>query len=128
MKTITQTYTIQAPRKAVWQALIDPNIIDQWGAGKAHMSDLVGETFSLWDGDIHGKNVEVIPEKTLKQEWFGGEWDKPSIVTFTLEGKGNMTTVTLLHENVPDAEAKDITDGWHRYYLGAIKQFLEKKE
>lgn len=52
-----------APLEKVWQALVDPKVIDMWGAGKAKMSDKESDTFTLWDGEVHGKNLEVIPQK-----------------------------------------------------------------
>lgn len=109
----------------VWQALIDPTEIDFWGASPAKMDDKVGTEFSLWDGDIHGKNTEVVENKKLVQEWFGGEWDEPSIATFTLKETDGKTEIELNQTNVPDDEAKEIADGWKQYYLGAIKEYLE---
>lgn len=126
MKLIHQTYKIHAPINKVWQALIDPGIIDQWGGGPAEMSDQEGMEFSLWGGDIYGKNLHVVPEKELHQEWFGGEWDQPSLVTFTLSEKDDVTTVELLHENIPDdEEAEDFDTGWKEYYLGPLKELIE---
>lgn len=125
MKTIKQTYKIKAPIAKVWQALVDPSEIDFWGAGPAEMDDKVGTEFSLWGGDIHGKNIEVADSKKLIQEWFGGEWDEPSIATFTLKVADGKTEVELIQTNVPDDEAKEISDGWKQYYLGAIKEYLE---
>jgi activator of HSP90 ATPase len=87
----------------------------------------VGTEFTLWDGDIHGKNIKVVPNKKLVQEWFSGDWEKSSIVTFTLIKKGNKTELNLLHEDVPNEEIKDISDGWKTYYLGPLKQLLEKR-
>lgn len=125
MKTITQTYLIKAPIKKVWQALIDPKIIDDWGAGLAKMSGNAGEEFELWGGDIHGKNLEVIPAKLLVQEWVAGDWEEPSRVTLTLSEKDGKTKVDLLHENIPDKESGEINEGWKRYYLGPMKEYLE---
>jgi activator of HSP90 ATPase len=126
MKTIRQSYTVHAPLQRVWQALIDPVVIDAWGGGSAHMDENVGTKFTLWGGDIYGKNIKVVQNKELVQEWFGGKWEKPSKVTFTLKDKGNNTVIDLLHEDVPDEEAKDIAEGWKIYYLGPLKKLLEK--
>jgi activator of HSP90 ATPase len=63
MKSIYKKYTIAAPVSEVWRALVDPEYIDDWGAGKAHMDDTNGYEFSLWNGDIYGTNIEVIQEK-----------------------------------------------------------------
>jgi len=82
----------------------------------------------LWDGDIHGKNTEVIPNKKLVQEWFGGDWEKPSITTFSLSNKDGVTTIDFLHENVPDSDARSIEDGWKDYYLGPLKNYAEENK
>lgn len=125
MKAIKQTYHIHAPVEKVWKALVDPQDINEWGGGPVKMSDKVGIEFSLWGGDIHGTNKDVVTNKKLVQEWFGGEWDAPSIVTFVLSVKDDSTEVELIHENVPDSEAKDIEQGWKDYYMGPLKEFVE---
>ncbi|MBI4038460.1 SRPBCC domain-containing protein [Candidatus Daviesbacteria bacterium] len=126
MKIIRQTYLISAARQAVWQALINPVSIDKWGGGPAHMNDKVGTEFTLWGGDIYGKNIKVVDDRELVQEWFGGKWEKPSKVTFSLKDQSGKTKIDLLHENIPDSEAKDINEGWKSYYLGPIKELLEE--
>ncbi len=127
MKTIKQIYHIKAPKEAVWKALVDPKEIDKWGGGPAKMDYVVGTKFSLWGGDVYGKNIKVTPNKNLVQEWFGGKWDEASIATFSLTEKGGITTIDFLHENVPDGEAKDLEEGWKDYYLGPLKDYLEQK-
>lgn len=49
----------------MWKALIDPKIIDKWGGGPSEMSSEIGFQFKVWDGDIYGKNIEVIPMRSL---------------------------------------------------------------
>lgn len=127
MKTIKQTYLINSSLDEVWQALVNPKYINAWGGGPAKMTDKVGTKFEFWGGDIHGKNIEVILLKKLKQEWFSGDWKTPSIVTFTLSEEENKVKIDLLHTDVPDNEAKDIDDGWKEYYLGPLKEYLENK-
>ncbi len=126
LKTIKQAYLINASSQDVWQALIDPVIIDKWGGGPARMDGKVGTSFTLWGGDIYGKNINVINGKELKQEWFSGKWKNPSKVTLTLKEKNGRTEISLLHEDVPNEETKDIDQGWKNYYLGPIKKLLEK--
>ena len=126
MKTINQSYNIEAPIEKVWQALVDPNEIDKWGAGSAEMNDKVGTKFKLWGGDIHGKNREVITNEKLVQDWYGGDWKEASKVIINLKTDGDKTTIDLVHENIPDEEAKSIGDGWDTYYFGEIKKYLKK--
>jgi activator of HSP90 ATPase len=125
MKTINQTYHIEAPVEKVWQCLVVPKEIDAWGGGPAKMNDEEGTKFTFWGGDIYGTNKEVHKEKKLVQEWYGGKWDKPSIATFTLVKEDEGTKVEFHQTDVPDEEAKSIKSGWEDYYLGAIKKYLE---
>jgi uncharacterized protein YndB with AHSA1/START domain len=126
MTPIRQTYTIKAPVARVWKALTDPKDIEAWGGGPVKMSARPGSTFSLWGGDIHGKNITVDPPTKLIQEWYGGDWDKPSIATFRLVSLNATTTkLTLLHVDVPADERKNFADGWRDYYLGPLKEYVE---
>jgi activator of HSP90 ATPase len=126
MKSFTQTYTINAPLEKVWKALIDPEEIDFWGGGPAVMDEEEGTEFKLWDGDIYGKNLEVKKEARLVQEWSQDNWNEPSRVTFELSEKDGKTQVELTHDNVPDEDFKEIEDGWKRYYLGPLKEYVER--
>ena len=129
MKIIEQRYLIKAKPDKVWDALTNPETIQKWGGGPARMSDKVGFEFSLWGGDIYGKNLEVdnpqTGERKLVQEWYSGEWEIPSIVTFKLNFDGRETEVILVHKDVPKKEIKDIDEGWRDYYMGPIKRILE---
>lgn len=128
MKTYKKVYHIKSPIEKVWKALVDANEIDNWGAGPVEMDGDVGTEFSLWGGDIHGTNIEVIAEEKLIQDWFGGEWDEPSRVTISLTPEDNSTRIDLLHENIPDSEYRDIAEGWDQYYFGPMKEYLEMEE
>jgi activator of HSP90 ATPase len=125
-KIIRKVYKISTPIEQVWKALVDPEIIDKWGGGPSKMDEKVGTEFRLWDGDIHGKNVEVVKEKKLVQEWFSGDWPEPSTVKFTLKSENSKTILELQHTDVPDDEVDDIDQGWDDYYLGPLKEMLEK--
>ncbi len=125
MKSLSQTYTIKAPVEKVWDALVNPQTIEQWGGGPAIMDDQVGTKFSLWGGDIFGTNTKVEPLKTLEQDWYGGKWQKPSKVTFTLSENNGVTTLELYHRDYPENSKDDFADGWKTYYFGPLKDLVE---
>ena len=118
---------MHASLQTVWDAFTKPSIIEKWGGGLAKMDAHVGTHFTLWGGDIHGVNKEIAPMKMIVQEWYGGAWPHPSIVTFTLSEKNGLVTVELDHDNIPDEAAKDIEQGWKEYYLGPMKELVESK-
>lgn len=126
MKQFTQTYHIAAPVNLVWQALVTPKHIAGWGAGPAKMQAKVNTTFRLWGGDIYGKNTVVQKAKRLEQDWYGGKWPKPSLVTITLSAERGGTKVVLTHKHVPDAEASNLRSGWRDYYFGPLKEYVEQ--
>jgi len=126
-KTIRKVYKISSSIDQVWQALVDPAVINEWGGGPSKMNTKVGTKFELWNGDIYGKNIEVRSKSKLVQEWFGGNWAKPSILIFTLKENGKGTILELEQSDVPDEEFEDISEGWDEYYLGPMKKMLERK-
>ena len=127
MPLIQQTYEINATPEEVFDALVNPEIIQDWSGDEAKMSDEVGAKFSLWGGQMFGTNLEVIKNKKLVQEWCYDQWENPSKVTFTIKVIEKKTIVELLHEDVPEKSVTSITEGWDIYYLGAIKEMFEEK-
>lgn len=122
-----QTYVIKAPIAKVWQALVNPKVIEKWGGDPVVMDDQVGTELKLWGGEIYGKNLKVIPEKLLVREWFDENFVDPSEVRFELSENHGHTTVKLVHSKVPDDRVEDISEGWKVYYLGPLQQLFETK-
>src|ERR1051326_5589293 len=118
MATIKQSYEMKATPAQVFKALTDPKIIKKWSGAPAKMSARKGANFEIWGGDMFGKNLDVLKNKKLVQEWNTKTFS--SKVTFTLKAKGKSTVVDLLHEEVPTASKKNYSDGWKQYYLGAM--------
>ncbi|MBL7883718.1 MAG: SRPBCC domain-containing protein [Bacteroidia bacterium] len=126
MPTIQQTYEMNASPEEVFEALVNPEIIQLWSEDEAKMSDQVGASFMLWGGQMFGINLEVVKNKKLVQEWSYDQWDAPSKVTMVIKPKGKKAIVELLHEDVPEKSLKSITEGWNDYYLGAMQEMFEK--
>ena len=116
---------IIAEPEEVFAALTNPFQIGLWSGYPADMKAEAGYVFSLWEGDITGVNLEVVPDRLLVQEWFFGETDQRSIVTIKLKKDGSRTRVELEHTNIPDEVFEEIVEGWKEYYLGSIKGLLE---
>ena len=128
MTVINKEYLIPASLEKVWDSLVNPITIEKWTQDKAEMSEKPKAKFSLWSGEIHGKNLKIVKNKTLVQEWYGGDWEKPSKVTFSFSKKGTSTLVKLKHEDVPIEEVKEFDKGWDTFYFNPIKDMLENWE
>lgn len=125
MKDFQYNLEIIADPEEVFAALTNPFQIELWSGYPADMKPETDYVFSLWEGDITGMNLEIVPNKTLVQEWFFGEQEERSIVRITLKKDGAKTRVELIHTHIPEDVYDEITEGWREYYLGAIKGMLE---
>ncbi len=117
---------IKAEPEDIYAALTNPFTIELWSGYKAEMSTEPGSEFSLWEGDIVGKNLEFEENKKMVQQWYFGDQPEPSVVTIKIFEMKNLSQVELVHTNIPEDDYKDICEGWDEYYLGAIKEFFEQ--
>lgn len=116
---------IAADTEEVFAALTNPFQVEIWSGYPADMKAEVGYVFSLWEGDITGVNLKVVPNRLLVQEWFFGEQENPSIVKIELKKDQGKTRLELEHTNIPEDVYDEITEGWREYYLGSMKDMLE---
>lgn len=124
MKTFEKTFKINAEPSDIYAALTNPYTIELWSGYPAQMSTEPGSEFSLWEGDISGKNLEFIENEKVVQQWYFGDQAEESIVTITIVRDRENSRVTVTHTNIPDDEFKDIAEGWREYYIGAITVFF----
>lgn len=125
MKDYKKYYVITADNSDVYAALTNPLTIQLWTGEQAIMSTEPGSEFSLWDGSITGKNIEFQDKKLIKQQWYFGDQEEESIVTIKLHDHPDGTSVELRHTNIPDADFKDITEGWDKVYFGSLREFYD---
>jgi activator of HSP90 ATPase len=124
MKTFKKSFKIKAEPSDVYAALTNPYTIELWSGYPAQMNTEPGSEFSMWDGDIAGKNLEFIPDKKVVQEWYFGDQPEKSIVSITISPDRENSIVTVEHSNIPDAEFNSIAEGWSEYYFEAISSFF----
>lgn len=124
MKTFKKTFRINAEPSDVYAALTNPYTIELWSGYPAEMSEVPGSEFSLWEGDITGRNIEFIPGRKLVQEWYFGDQVEKSIVTIDILPEGGNSAVSVEHTNIPDEDFNDIAEGWREFYIGAIMSFF----
>jgi len=124
MKTYHKYYKIKANPEEVYNAMVKPFAIALWSGSPAKMEEKEGTEFSLFNGDIIGKNLEFVKDEKIVQEWYFGEQEKQSVVTIQLRPEKHFTNIELTHENIPDDAMEDMTVGWDEYYFGGLKEFF----
>ena len=112
MKDFKKYYILNATPEEVFAALTNPATIQLWSGDPATMSTEPDSEFSLWEGNISGKNLEFEKDKKIVQQWYFGDQEEESIVTMKLFPDKNKTSLELRHTNIPDEDFKNIvTDG-----------------
>jgi len=123
MKNFKKTFHINAEPSDIYAALTNPYTIELWSGYPAQMVAEPGEEFSMWEGDITGKIIELITDKKVVQEWYFGEAGVESIVTINISPLGGAAVIVVEHTNIPDDDFENIVEGWVEYYMGAIRRF-----
>lgn len=118
---------IEAEPEEIYLALTNPFTIELWSDSKAVMDDKEGTEFSILDDQIAGRNLKMVKNKEIQQEWYFGEIPEPSIATIKLHAHKTGTNVEVKHTNVPGDAYENINEGWREYYIGAIKRFFEEE-
>ncbi len=124
MKDFKKTFRINAEPSDVYSALTNPYTIELWSGYPAVMTEEPESEFSLWEGDIVGRNLEFIPDRKVVQEWYFGDQAERSVVTITIHPDKGNSSVTVEHTNIPDEDFAEIAEGWREYYIGAIIAFF----
>ncbi len=125
MKDLRKYFRIKGAPGEVYAALVNPFSIALWTGEDAEMKEEAGSEFSLFGGDISGKNLEFVKDQKIVQEWDFGEQPDASIVSITLRPDRLYTNVELHHTNIPEEAYDDIVHGWETYYFGGLKEFFE---
>lgn len=125
MKDFKKYYLIAAPPDQVYLALTNEATFQLWSGDKADIQAHPGGEFSLWDGSIVGKFLDLEPAGKIVQHWYFGEQPEESIVTIKLHPHDIGTSVELRHTNIPDEEFNDIVEGWSTVYFGSLQEFYE---
>jgi activator of HSP90 ATPase len=127
LKTFKKYFIFETLPEYVYNAIVNPDIISIWTNSEVVMSEVPGSEFSMYDGDISGKNIEFEKNKKLVQEWyFENPVGQESIVTIKLHVDKKGTSFELTHTNIPDDLYDDIVEGWIYGYIDPIREVIEE--
>ena len=128
-KVIEQTIRFKGARaKDLFDIFVDPkkhSIIH--GGAKSKISAKEGDTFSLLDGNLNGRNLRIIPDKMIVQSWRGNVWldgDHDSILALVFAESKDGAEINMVHAFTP----KQFTELWNEVYWQPIKEFLKREK
>jgi len=92
----------------------------------AEIDPKAGGGFSMFGGQIVGRNVELVADRLVVQAWRPTHWDPGvySMAKFELKPMGSGTMIVLDHTGFPAGEYDSLESGWTAHYWNPLKKFL----
>lgn len=132
-ESIHQEVAIRASSRQVYEALTDAAAFTKVtkfstmpNAAPAQIAREAGGAFSLFDGHIVGRHIELVPSQRIVQAWRAADWDAGvySIARFSLRDEGGRTILTFDHTGFPDGQGKHLADGWRLNYWEPLNKYV----
>lgn len=95
------------------------------GGAATKISNKEGDTFSLLNGNLNGKNLFIIPGRMIVQAWRGNVWEKDdldSILILVFSDTENGAQIEMVHAFTPG----QFTELWDDVYWQPMKEFIKR--
>lgn len=95
------------------------------GGARTYISGIEGDKFSLLNGNLTGRNLQIIPDRMIVQSWRGNVWkeqDLDSILVMTFLNTPGGSTIEMVHCCTPP-QFKEL---WDEVYWKPIRKYLKK--
>jgi activator of HSP90 ATPase len=92
----------------------------------ANIDAKVGGAFSLFDGHIIGRILELVPNQRIVEAWRVVDWPSGvySIARFEFKSNGSGTRLIFDHTGFPEGLKKHLSMGWQQHYWDALNTYL----
>jgi uncharacterized protein YndB with AHSA1/START domain len=131
LRTIRQSVVLPGTPREVYDALMTTRGHKAFSGADARISPNVGGKFMAWGGYIHGKNLTLVPGRTIVQSWVPSDpnWPKglESKVRFSLRAAPRGTRVTFTHSSVPSEHVGHLSPGWKKSYWTPLRKYLSSQ-
>jgi activator of HSP90 ATPase len=128
----TVSDVIPAAPQEIYEAWLSPaGHTGMTGAKAESVSPVPGGAFTVWNGYITGKNLELEPGKRIVQSWRTAKFadaDPDSNLEVTLVKEAAGTRITIKHTNVPDGHTSYRDGGWQENYFDPMKGYFAKSK
>jgi len=96
-------------------------------ATSANINSAVGGTFSVFDGHIIGRILELVPNQRIVEAWRVVDWPAGvySIAKFEFKPQGSGTILIFDHIGFPEGLKEHLSIGWQQHYWEALIKYLQ---
>lgn len=125
--TIHEDLTFHTSPHRVYEALLDAKEFDKFsGVAGNQIHREAGGAFSLFGGQILGRNVELVPDRRVIQAWRAASWPEGvySIARFELSKQGDGARLVFDHTGFPPDLREHLASGWREHYWEPLKKYF----
>jgi activator of HSP90 ATPase len=116
----------KANPQRIYEALLDSKQFAAFSGMPADIDPKEGGAFSMFGGQIVGRNVELVPNQRIVQAWRPAHWAPGvySLVKFELKPQASGTMVVLDHSSFPEGDFDHLEAGWREHYWERLTKYL----
>jgi activator of HSP90 ATPase len=98
-----------------------------FSATSANIDSTVGGVFSVFDGHIIGRILELVPDQRIVEAWRVVDWPAGaySIARFELKAKADGTQLIFDHVGFPAGLKEHLASGWQEHYWDALIKYFQ---
>ena len=124
--SLHQEIELKANPQRIYEILLDSKQFAAFSGMPANIDPAAGGAFSMFNGMIAGRNVELSPSARIVQAWRPTHWNPGvySIVKFELKPQGSGTMLILDHWGFPEGDYDSLFSGWNSHYWEPLKKYL----
>jgi activator of HSP90 ATPase len=124
--SLHQEVDFMAAPQRIYDVLLDSKQFAAFTGLPAEIDPKPGGTFSVFQGMIVGRNIELVSAQRIVQAWRPAAWPTGiySLVKFDLQARGNGSTVVLNHSSFPEGDYDHLSQGWNERYWEPLRKFL----
>lgn len=110
----------------LYEALLNAKQFTAFSGRPAEINREAGGAFSLFGGQIVGRNVELVPNQRIVQAWRAADWPEGtySIARFELKAQGTGTRLVFDHIGFPEGLHDHLAQGWKDHYWEPLEKYL----
>lgn len=121
-----QEIDLKAEPHRIYEILLDSKLFAGFTGMPADINRQAGGAFTMFNGVIEGRNVELVPDQRIVQAWRPRYWDPGdySLVEFQLKAQAGGTRLVLDHKGFPEGDFAHLDPGWHMQYWTPLAKYL----
>lgn len=126
LTSLHQQVEISVPPAELLHAILDERQFGSLTGLGATIDATEGGAFSLFDGLVKGRNVEIVPGTRLVQAWRPASWldGVYSLVRLELGATQSGSVVVLDQTGFPEGNYDLLALGWYRHYWEPLKKYF----